>query len=329
MNQLIANFAHQLSEALTIGEQAQVTPAAHPIHNVLASGLGGSGIGGSIVLDYVYDKLNVPFTVNKDYFLPAFVGPNTLVIISSYSGNTEETVAVLERAIACNAKIMCVTSGGKVAEMAKAHNLDLILIPGGNPPRSCLGYSLVQIMYTLFRLNLVNDAFIAEFQAAIALINQEETAIKAQAESLAKSLADKIPVIYSISGFEGVAVRFRQQVNENGKMLCWHNVIPEMNHNELVGWRSNYDNLAVIIFRNNSDYSRSVHRVEVNKEVIRNYTPNIYEIHSKGASYWENAIYLVHLGDWISWYLAQERQVDVMEVKVIDHLKSSLQQLDA
>ncbi len=329
MNQLIANFTTQLSEALTIGEQAHISPASTPISNVLVSGLGGSGIGGSIVLDYVYDKLKVPFTVNKDYFLPAFVGEDTLVIISSYSGNTEETVSVLERAIECNAKIVCVTSGGKVAELAKEHNLDLIIIPGGNPPRSCLGYSLVQIMYTMYRLNLVNDAFIGEFKAAIHLLDTEEEAIKEKAEGLAKELADKIPVIYSISGFEGVAVRFRQQVNENGKMLCWHNVIPEMNHNELVGWRNNYDNLAVVIFRNHSDYSRSVHRVEVNKEVIRNYTPHIFEIHSKGSSYWENAIYLVHLGDWISWYLAQERQVDVMEVKVIDQLKNSLQKLDA
>jgi glucose/mannose-6-phosphate isomerase len=133
-----------------------------------------------------------------------------------------------------------------------------------------------------------------------------------------------MPFIYAINGMEAVAVRFRQQVNENGKQLCVHHIIPEMNHNELVGWRTKDENLAVIIFRNKEDFSRSQTRVELNKKIFKQYTPNIIEVWSKGSSYLERALYLIHVGDWISWHLSVLRNFDCTEVKVIDWLKGEL-----
>ena len=135
MKDLVLNFPAQLREAIAIGEAAKVTPSSVPVSNVLVTGLGGSGIGGTILAEIVAGQCKVPVIVNKDYSLPAFASSHTMVIISSYSGNTEETIAAMEAALEKKAKIVCITSGGKVAQMAVENNLDLITIPGGMPPR--------------------------------------------------------------------------------------------------------------------------------------------------------------------------------------------------
>jgi glucose/mannose-6-phosphate isomerase len=324
MEQLIANFAAQLEEALEIGRKTKLDFGGKKFTNVVVSGLGGSGIGGTIVAEVISDETSAPIIVNKDYFLPAFVNENSLVIISSYSGNTEETVNAMQQAIEKNATVACITSGGKVFEIAQKNNLPYILIPGGMPPRSCLGYSLTQLFFVLNAAGIISNRFEKELEKSVALLNKEEERIKKLALRVAKKLYKKTPVIYSATGFEGVSVRFRQQVNENSKMLCWHHVIPEMNHNELVGWVDKNKKLGVVIFRNTSDYARTQSRIENNKEVIANCTSTIIELFSKGKSKLENSIYLIHLGDWISLYMAQLRNVDATEVNVIDRLKGVL-----
>lgn len=133
-----------------------------------------------------------------------------------------------------------------------------------------------------------------------------------------------MPIIYAAADFEGVAVRFRQQINENSKMLCWHHVVPEMNHNELVGWRTKDNTKVVVLLRNETDYERTQLRMEINKTIIKKYTPNIIEIWSKGKSYLERVFYIVHLTDWASVFLAELNGIDDTEVKVIDFLKGEL-----
>ena len=144
MKQLVADFPVQLQEALVIGQNYKFLTAKKEFNNVVLTGLGGSGIGGSIVQNYVFDKLKIPFVVNKDYFLPSFVGAKSLVIVSSYSGNTEETIAAMQQALKAKATVVCITSGGKIAEIARKKKLDCILLPAGMPPRACLGYSLTE-----------------------------------------------------------------------------------------------------------------------------------------------------------------------------------------
>ncbi|MBS1616664.1 MAG: bifunctional phosphoglucose/phosphomannose isomerase [Bacteroidetes bacterium] len=324
MKELIAAFGGQLEQALEIGQNYSfITGPEAPAHIVL-TGLGGSGIGGSIVQNYVADKLKVPFVVNKDYGLPAFVSSASLVIVCSYSGNTEETIAAMKQALKVKAKIVCITSGGQIAELARRKNLDCILLPGGMPPRSCVGYSIVEILFVLKHFGLLRTRFVQEIQASIALLQREEKAIQKKAQSLASKLKDKRLIIYAAQNFEGLAIRIRQQINENSKMLAWHGAIPEMNHNELVGWCEKNDNLAVLLIRNEDDFERVQTRMEINKKIIRKYTPHVIELYSKGESYWERLFYFIHLTDWLSVYLADERGVDAMEVKVIDHLKASL-----
>lgn len=324
MEKLIQNFTRQLSEAMEIGNKAQLNSVKNEIRNVVVSGLGGSGIGGNLVMEVVAGKMKIPMMVNKDYHLPAFVNENTLVIISSYSGNTEETLSAMKEAIERMAKIICVSSGGKIIEIAKANKLDYINIPGGMPPRSCLGYSFVQQLFILKHYGLIDGFFMDYINNAIKSLNEEEDCIKVEAKRIASKLIDKIPVIYITAQMESVAVRFRQQIDENSKMLCWHHVIPEMNHNELVGWRTRDEKLAVIFFRNENDFSRVKQRMNINKEIIKQYTPSVFEIYSKGSSLLEKSLYLIHLGDRISYYLAEMRNMDSVEVKVIDYLKGEL-----
>jgi len=324
MDELIAGFAGQLREAVTIAKHAEIKSHNFPIVNIVVTGLGGSGIGGNLVYEFVSHELRIPFEVNKDYFLPNYVNKNTLVIASSYSGNTEETLNALDIAMKRKAKIVCISSGGKMIELAKQNGLDYIIVPGGNPPRASLGYSLVQQLYTLHYLNLIPNQFENELNSAIALLDAEENTIREEAIKIAAKLKGKIPIIYVTTPMASVAVRFRQQLNENAKMLCWHHVIPEMNHNELVGWRKKSDDWAVVFLRSDTDYSRNRQRIEITKEIISKYCGIILEIYSKGDSHIERALYLVHLTDWISFYLAGLHQVDAVEVNVIDCLKNSL-----
>lgn len=327
MKTLIANFSKQLTEAINIGNNAKLTPSSSKISNVLICGLGGSGIGGSIVAELVIADAQVPISISKGYFIPAFVNENTLVILSSYSGNTEETLNCMDLAIKKNAKIACVTSGGKIQELAQASKSDCILVPGGMPPRACLGYSMTQLFFILDFHKIITNNYKAELEAAIKLIDLEENNIIAEAKSIAEKLKDKTPVIYVTTNNEGIGIRFRQQLNENAKILCWHHIIPEMNHNELVGWTKKNDALSVLFFLDKDEYSRNMARVEINKEIIKKYAFSITEIYSKGNSAIEKAIYFIHLGDWVSVLLAESRGVDAVEVNVINHLKSALSKI--
>jgi glucose/mannose-6-phosphate isomerase len=328
MDQLIERFPAQLTEALEIGENATIKAHSHEINKVYVAGMGGSGIGANFVAEFIVGECKLPYIIGKGYDSPAFVDKNTLYIASSYSGNTEETLSALAQVADSGAKIVCISGGGKLIALAKERGYDYIQMPGDWPsPRACLGYSLVQQLYVLYKLNIIGRTTIDQIKSSIDLIKYDQDEIKNKAEKIAALIKGKIPVIYTSDRMEAVAVRFRQQINENSKFLAWHHVIPEMNHNELVGWKDVYDNIAVIYFRNKDDFRRNAVRMDINKEVISKYCDSIIEIYSKGQSLVEKSMYFVHLGDWVSWYLAELRGVDALEVNVIDHLKGELAKL--
>ncbi len=324
MDQLIQNFPEQLQRAMSIGRQYKFRTPTRDFQNIILSGLGGSGIGGSIVQNYAADHLKIPFWVNKEYSLPGFAGPDTLVIACSYSGNTEETLAAARQALERGATLLAITSGGALEAFCKKNELDCILIPGGMPPRACLGFSIVQILYTLHYFGVLDNSFEREISSAINLLHARAEQYRQQGRALAEVLLGKTPVIYAPSHLEGMAIRFRQQLNENSKMLCWHAVIPEMNHNELVGWRDNAAGKALVILRTHSDPERVAYRIDVNKDVYRSCHAGITEVYADGNSYWEQLFSLVHITDWCSVHLAAMRYVDATEVRVIDLLKSKL-----
>ena len=324
MNDYINDFTNHLTEAMEIGDASNLKKSDKKFNNILICGLGGSGIGGTIINDIISSKANIPILATKDYSIPNFVDENTLVIASSYSGNTEETIYALEKCQNRNTEICIITSGGKLKTIAEENSCNHIIIPGEHPPRAMFGYAFTELFYVLNHYRIIDHSFKSDFTNSISLLNSEKEDIQNKAMELAKKMYQKTPVIYVAQGFEGVAVRFRQQINENSKMLCWHHVVPEMNHNELLGWRTNVDDLAVVYFRNKSDFDRNQIRIDINRKVISKFTNNITEVWSKGDSQIENTLYHINLGDWVSWYLSEMNNVDAIEIDVINFLKGEL-----
>jgi glucose/mannose-6-phosphate isomerase len=325
MDKLIASFPQQLKEAVEIGEKIKLNVAQKPIHNIVVVGLGGSGIGAEFVIEFSAAYRKIPMLTCKGYTIPEFVNENSIVICSSFSGNTEETLSGYEQAKEKGAKIICIASGGKLIELAMNDGYDYILLPGaGSPPRANLAFSMTQLIYLLHFYGQIPETALSDLKKSIELVEAEQKHIKMKAERMAKFMAGKFPVIYTTDRMGAVAIRLRQQLNENSKLLCSHHIIPEMNHNELVGWRKQPTDFAVVIFRSKDDHPQNHARIEINKEIIGHYTDTLIEVFAKGESLIEQALYCVHLSDWLSWELAQLRQVDATEVKVIDFLKSEL-----
>lgn len=324
MKSHIEGFINQLEKAYSIGASTVFNIPAKKISNVLICGLGGSGIGGTIVAKFAQMESKVPITVCNDYHIPEFVNESTLVIASSYSGNTEETLTAIKTAQSKGAEIAAVTSGGELKEICDQNNYNHIVIPGGNPPRTCIGFSLTEQVFILVKYGIVSEKALSNLTSAIQLLKSEDLSMKAEAENVAQALFGKLPVIYATDKFEPVSIRFRQQLNENSKELCWHQKFPELNHNEIVGWASGNENLSVVIFRNDDDYYRTQERMEFMKKVITDKGASVTEIHSKGGSYIEKALYLIYLTDWASLFIADKKQIDPVEIVVIDALKDHL-----
>lgn len=324
MQSLVENFGNQMIEAREIGEKAQFTQPDREIHNIALIGLGGSAFGGEIIKNYIAGTAKVPFEIYRDYKIPAYISENTLLIASSYSGNTEETLSSLEQALPRNPKVVCITSGGKVLETAKANGFDHVVLPGGYPPRSAAGFSITQQLYALRAYGFIGD-FSADLQEAIDLV--QNFSDHDQAREIAKKIKGNIPILYSGPDFESISIRWRQQIEENGKHIAFHHVIPEMNHNELVGWKNPADLLkqsVVLMIRSDRDHERVQIRMGINEDIMKEYAGEIIEIHAKGKSHLGQLFYLLHLGDWISVYLAEENEEDPNPVKVIDFLKGEL-----
>jgi len=324
MEQYIAAFPEGMKKAVEHSKNLKLKDGDRNIANVVITGLGGSGIGGTIVSKIVAEYASTPIVVNNDYTLPEFVGRETLVIACSYSGNTEETLSAFDIALESGAEIACITSGGKLKSLAEENGLNMVLVPGGDPPRTTLGWSSPQIFAILEHYGIIDDRYRASLDKVADFLMEHQFEINTKAKLLAENLHTNTPVIYSDDAYEGIAIRMRQQINENSKSLCWHHKFPEMNHNELVGWASGNDKLAVVILRTEDDHPQTQKRMELCKGIFANYTPNINEVYAKGEDKLIRSYYLIHFVDWVSSHLADMYGVDPVEVNVIDYLKGEL-----
>lgn len=324
MKQLIHDFPKHIEEALTIAKAAILKNPTNKIDNVIICGMGGSGIGAKIVSNWVYDEIKIPVSLVTDYTLPAFASSNSLVIGSSYSGNTEETTSALEVAKSLGAHIVCVCSGGKMAEFCTENNYDCILVPGGNPPRSTLAYSLVQLLHILHSFHLIGSSTSEQMERSMSLLTDNLEEIQTVAKDLSKHLFGKVGILYGETIYEGVIVRARQQFNENSKYLCWHHTIPEMNHNELVGWGGGDQRFAPVFFETSDIHPRNKKRFEITRKATEDKCGKVMTINAKGGSRVEQAIYLIHVVDWASFYLCEANNQDIIDIKIIDYLKGEL-----
>ena len=333
MNELISSFPKQLEDAYSDFQKLSLSDFEkkdREIHNIVVVGLGGSGIGGNLIQTLTRSLLKVPYQVCKTYNLPNYIGRNTLLIASSFSGNTEETLASLEEAQRKGAYIACLTSGGKVQEIVYQKGFDLVPLKSlAACPRAHLPYSAISLLLLLHHYGLIDTDFESEIKETIASLEMNNEEIKAEAKALAIPLKDKFPVLYADAILEPMLIRFQQQINENAKQLCHVAVFPEMNHNELVGWHLPKEILSkthILLFHSSYDHERVNKRMEICEDIFNKHTDSITHISAKGNSFLEQVFYLIYLTDWVSYYLAEENGVDPFPVEVINYLKSSLQE---
>jgi len=328
MKNLIEGFTRQLSEALRIGQAVDLVRPGSDIRNILISGMGASGIGANLVESLTFGRVPIPITVSKGYNIPQFVSPHTLFIACSYSGDAEETLAAVQKAMLKRAHIICITSGGRLLELAREYNLFYIQIPGGSStPRAMISYMIISLLYALYHTNLIGAAFIKETENAIESLNRSEKAILIESEIIAKKLKGKLPVIYCDGRLHAMAVRFQNQLNENAKQLAHVNTFPELNHNEIEGWQfpqSILSQVQVIYLYSDHDHERVEKRMEICREIFEKRSNPIIDIVAEGASLLEQYYYLIHLTDWISYFLARENQADPNEPGAVDFVKEEL-----
>lgn len=282
---------------------------------------------------YLWYRTSIPVYVNRTYNLPGFADNNTLVIISSYSGNTEESLSAYYDAKKRNCKIACLTSGGDLLTLAVNENRFLIQIPKGYQPRCALAYSFFPLLIVAGKLGYVEDtsSLVLKVKNNLALKselyclpeNENNSAIK-----LAKHLEGTLPVIYSSCDIlDIVNLRWRCQFNENSKTLAYGNLLPEMNHNEIVGWQQLPDlmkKIAVISMTDREDNLRVKLRMDTTLDLISKFRGKLIEVQGEGDTVLERIFDLIHLGDWISFYLAILYKEDPTPVERINILKNKL-----
>ncbi len=306
--------------------------------NVVIAGLGGSAIGADLLRSIYEPFLRVPVVVSRDYHLPGFVDADTLVIAASYSGNTEETLASYAAARKANASVLAITTGGELLTQVHRDGQTAIEIPGGLQPRAAIGSSLVPLIVSMTRLGLMPGRLADEIDEMIATlirVRDENAPDVASPRNSAKRLAEqwlgKIPVIYGSQGERGVvAYRWKCQINENAKAFAVANVLPELDHNESVGWSGGERQgraeqpLSVVFLRDDREPTAIRRRAELTKQIVEKRAASVAEAWASGESVLARAMSLAYLGDFASCYLAYAYGEDPTPVKVIDWLKSEL-----
>lgn len=328
MKPLLESFTDQLRDALKIAQEARIKSAEKEIHNIVLSGMGGSGVAGNLVASLCQDALKVPMLISKSYDIPAFINENTLFLASSFSGNTEETNESLQKALKAGAQCVVITSGGKIAEIAAKNSLDIVKAPDDLPsPRAHFGYSTIPLMYILHYKGLLDTSFVNQTESLIGLLEKEQEDIRHKAERIANGIKGYLPIVYSDSRVYPIAVRMLQQLAQNGKHLGHANEFPEMNYNELVGWEHPEQVLndsKVLFLKTDYDHPRVRERFKLSRDIFSKKAANILDLQAKGQSLLEQCFYLINLTDWVSYFLAIANNTDPFPIQAIDQLKDEL-----
>jgi glucose/mannose-6-phosphate isomerase len=331
---LLMTFPEQLGEARRIVADVSFGRPVKSVKLVVVAGMGGSAIGGDLLRTYLLEDLAWPLLVHRDYSLPPFVDAGTLVFLSSYSGNTEETLSAAERALQKKARMVAIASGGRLAELAAEKGFPLIRIPSGLPPRAALGYSFGALLESLVKLGLVADRT-ADVEETGRLLEHRRTEYEINkdgsdnpAKQLAAELFRRFPVLYAWGWrYQAVAARWRGQLAEVGKQLSSHHLLPEMNHNEIAGWQHPAEVLSrtiVILLRDCQEPSPIRRRLVLTGRSLASRTGRVREVWASGDSLLARLFSLVYLGDFVSYYLAALNGVDPTSIESIEHLKKQL-----
>ena len=332
MNEMIKSFPDQIIDQFENLSSLQLTQDKFSkVNNIVVAGMGGSAISGDLIKLFLKNEIDIPITVIRDYAIPNWTNENTLFILSSYSGNTEETLSCFSLAVLKSKKVISITTGGSLENESLKNEVPVVKIPKGFQPRAALGFSLISLLCVFNKINLLNSDFIDKIIDATKSLYQymdefcEEGGL---AESIAKDINNSIIAIYGVeNSTDHIASRLRAQIAENSKMLTSFNVIPEMNHNEIEGWNTfqfkNLNKIAIWIY-DEEDNPRILDRIKITSTLLEEVGVNNILIKSSGKNYQERCLKLIFLNDWISYYLALENNIDPIPVNRIMDLKSKL-----
>lgn len=337
MRELIHHVPDQMKEAERIGGALVLDDRlGRGISNLVFAGLGGSAIGADFVRSYLAHEFQLPIIVNRHYRLPRFVDEKTLLILSTYSGDTEEVLASFDEGLARKARLLVIASGGEITRRAQSRLIPLIQIPKGLPPRAALAYSVIPLLIALSKIgfpNVYRSEELKETRELLQTLADTRYGIsiplgKNRAKQLAKDMLERYPIIYSAADyFDAVALRWRGQIEENAKALSSHHLFPELTHNELAGWKHPKQlirQFVVFLLRDSGDHARVQMRMDLAAELIQNSGTKVIQIFSEGKSLLARMFSLICLGDWASFYLAVLYGTDPTPVEAIQKLKREL-----
>ncbi|KPJ60394.1 MAG: hypothetical protein AMJ46_06420 [Latescibacteria bacterium DG_63] len=326
MEHKLYGLPEQITEAKVIFDQADIRLDAK-IERVMVAGMGGSAIAGDILRTVAMRDWDVPVEVVRSYHLPHSVDQHTLLIVASYSGNTEETLSAFHEGEGRNAKIFCISSGGELMERARQRSIQCVQIPKGLPPRCAVGYLTVPMLLAVHQFGLDLRQDIDETVAVLASLRDELSSKEGAAAKVARKLKGKLPVVYTSYEYGTVAFRWRTQLNENAKVWVHTNLFPELNHNEIVGLGTPAEisrRCFVVFLRDRNEFSQIRKRIELTKKIISPLVSGTEDVWSAGTSSLAKTFSLIYFGDWVSFHLAMELRVDPTPIERIDYLKSQL-----
>lgn len=329
MEQYTHELTDDLIQSIQLAEENPIRIDADKVQNIIICGMGGSGIGGMLAKDILSNHLRFPIDFCKSYHLPNYANENSLVICSSYSGNTEETIALFEQAVAKKAQIIAICSGGYLAELCIKNKVKAIIIQGSKQPRAAVGLSLVQqlhVLGTLFLSDSEKKALFEELKQVCEVLKSRKQVYQEQAHEIAKELNGKNISVVAETKYDSLVTRFAQQINENAKQKIITGVIPEMNHNQLVAFSDFDDNDAVIFVNGKYYHPQNLKRLEFLTQRLKKQNSQVIEIIAEGKTNVELFVKTLYLMDLVSVELAKLKEVDPEEVEVIHSLKKILQE---
>jgi glucose/mannose-6-phosphate isomerase len=326
----ILDLPEHLRDALWRVESANLAPQDSP-GGVVVAGMGGSAIGGALAIAVLGDRASRPIFTSRDYALPPWTTPDTTVLCASYSGDTEETLAAYDAAGAVGARRVVCTTGGQLAALAREDGVPVVPLPGAYQPRAAVGYALV-VALEVAALAGVAERIHTEIDVAAAHAEQLVSAWGPDApeDSLAKRLAHSlhgtIPQIAGAGLTAPIAYRWKTQINENAKLPCFAAELPELDHNDIVGWEGAAElGRFSAVFLDDSDLHPRVRaRIELTRQLTEPAAAMTERVETVGETRMERLVSLVLLGDLVSLYLAVLRGVDPAAIAVLEQLKASL-----
>jgi glucose/mannose-6-phosphate isomerase len=327
----VMNLPHQLEGAWARAATLELPGTHLSLDAVVLAGMGGSAIGGDLAASLMADQLASPMVVVRDYRLPSWVGARTLLVASSFSGNTEETLSAYRHGARAGARCVIVSSGGQLTELARSAGDPVVALPGGGQPRAALGNSLANILGVLKAAGLIADPSqpIAEAVACMreAVADYAAGAKNDPASALAKQLHERIPLIYVPQDLDPVGRRWKAQLNENSKMTAAWDTLPELNHNSVVGFGSpalTRDALHVVFLNGPGTPERMQRRTQITADLLDDAGISHTMVRAPAGSRLAEAMWLVQVGDLVSVDLALRLGVDPTPVSTIDRLKAAL-----